>query len=248
MSQSILKEGYAESLRNAASKAAINKVVSDLVAARKALGSNQNRLGKNNNIYQLAIDALDTVGTTISKLALQQRVSRALKEEKNSQLTVPGQVRMTSSMTEVSSLTSPDIENSPSTETFPIVDDIASEEVTNNSHRVGTSAGGQPRGTTKTQKKQENENDLKCIEVIVLEYSGQVSAAKSVEERVEYGCLNKIIEDKKIEFNVEHNISKKTIHTRVYRGSASTPHRGTKSPLEGVEPAFLQICIQMGKL
>ena len=70
----ILKEEYAGSLRNTASKAAINKVVSDLVAARKALGSNQNRLGKNNNIYQLAIKALDTVGTTISKLALQQRV------------------------------------------------------------------------------------------------------------------------------------------------------------------------------
>ena len=67
MSESILNEEYAESFRNAASKAAINKVVSDLVAARKALGSNQNRLGKNNNIYQLAIEALDTVGTTISE-------------------------------------------------------------------------------------------------------------------------------------------------------------------------------------
>ena len=136
MSQSILKEEYTESLHNAASKAAINKVVSDLVATQKALGLNQNRLGKNNYIYQLAIEALDTVGTTISKLALQQRVSRALKEEKNSQLTVPGQVRMTSSMTEVSSLTSPDVENSPSTETSPIIDNIAPEEVTKNSHRV----------------------------------------------------------------------------------------------------------------
>jgi len=205
MSQSILKEEYAESLRNAASKAAINKVVSDLVATRKALGLNQNRLGKNNNIYQLAIEALDSVGITISKLALQQRVSRELKEEKNSQLTVSGQVRMTSSMTEVSSLTSPDIANSPSTETSPIIDNITSEEITNNSHRVGTSAGGRSRGTTKTQKKQENENDLKCIEDIVLEYSGQVSAAKSAGEKVEYGCLNKIIEEKKIDFNVKRS-------------------------------------------
>ena len=150
-------------------------------------------------------------------------------------------------MTEMSSLTSPDIENSPSTETSPIIDNITSEEVINNSHRVGASTGGRHRGTTKTHKKQENENDLKCIELIVLEYSGQISAAKSTGEKVEYGCLNKMIEEKKIEFNVRCNISKKTIFTRIYRGSASTPHRGTKPPLEGVEPAFLQICIQMGK-
>ncbi len=77
MSQSILKEEYFVCLCNTASKAAINKVVSKLVVAQKSLGSNQNRLGKNNNIYQLAIKALETVGTTLSKLALQKRVSRA---------------------------------------------------------------------------------------------------------------------------------------------------------------------------
>ena len=183
MSQSIFKEEYAERLHNTASKFAINKVVSDLVVAQKALGSNQNRLGKKNHIYRLIIKALETVGTTISKLALQKRASRALKEEKNNQLTVPEKVRMTSSMTEVSSLTSPDIENSPSTETSLIIEDIASE-VSNDSHREGTSAGGRPRGTTKTQRKQENENDLKFIDAIALEYSGQVSAAKSVGEKL----------------------------------------------------------------
>ena len=88
---------------------------------------------------------------------------------------------------------------------------------------------------------------MKYIKAIVLEYSGRVSAAKSVGEKVEYGCLNKVIEDKNIEFNVKHVISKKTICTHVYLGSVSPPHQGKNSPLEEVEPILVQICIQMGK-
>ena len=123
----------------------------------------------------------------------------------------------------------------------------ASEEVTNNSHSVGPSTGGRPRGNKKTQKRQDNENDLKCIKAIVLEYSSQASSAKSVGRKVDYGYLDKLIDAKKSEFNVKREISKKTIKTCLYRGTASTSHRGTKSPLEEVETALVQICIQMGK-
>ena len=43
-------------------------------------------------------------------------------------------------------------------------------------------------------------------------------------------------------------MSRRTIHTRVYRGSVLSKHRGSKSPLEQVETALVQICIQMGKI
>ena len=114
MSESLDKEEFAESIRKAASKAAIDKAVSNLVAMRK---TNCRRIGRgrNKNVYQNTIELLGALGTTISKDALQQRVSRALKEENNSQGGMPEQVSMLSLTTEVSSPTS-DGQNPPSTE------------------------------------------------------------------------------------------------------------------------------------
>ena len=146
--------------------------------------------GRNKNVYQNTIELLGALGTTISKDALQQRVSRALKEENNSQGGMPEQVSMLSLTTEVSSLTS-DGQNSPSTE--PSVSDNGP-------------GAGRPKGTTKSQKKQENVNNLKCIDAIVLEYSSQASAAKSVGRKGDYGYLDKLIDAKKSEFNVKHEI------------------------------------------
>ena len=192
MSESIDKEEFAESIRKAASKAAIDKALSNLVAMRKANCKSIGR-GRNKNVYQNTIELLGALGTTISKDALQQRVSRALKEENNSQGGMPEQVSMLSLTTEVSSLTS-DGQNSPSTE--PSVSDNGP-------------GAGRPKGTTKSQKKQENVNNLKCIEAIVLEYSSQASSAKSVGRKVDYGYLDKLIDAKKSEFNVKCEISKK---------------------------------------
>ena len=110
MSQSIDKEEFAESIRKAASKAAIDKAVSNLVAMQKANCKRIGR-GRNKNVYQNTIELLGALGTTISKDALQQRVSSALKEENNSQGGMPEQVSMLSLTTEVLSLTSPDGEN-----------------------------------------------------------------------------------------------------------------------------------------
>ena len=133
--------------------------------------------GRNKNVYQNTIELLGALGTTISKDALQQRVSRALKEENNSQGGMPEQVSMLSLTTQVSSLTSPDGQNSPSTE--PSVSDNGP-------------GAGRPKGTTKSQKKQENDNNLKCIKAIVLEYSSQASSAKSFGRKVDYGYLDKL--------------------------------------------------------
>ena len=117
INQSKNKEGFTESLCKAESKAAIDKAVSCFIAMRKPLGLKSQRVRRNSNIYKHVIKSLGALGMTISKEALQQRVSRALKEETNSQSSIPEQVNMFYLTTEVSSITSPDgEENSPFTE------------------------------------------------------------------------------------------------------------------------------------
>ena len=66
--------------------------------------------------------------------------------------------------------------------------------------------------------------------------------------RVQKGFLKSLIDEKKKEFSVKRSISRRTIHTCVYRGSVLSKHRGSKSPLEQGETALVQICIQMGKI
>ena len=56
MSQSFNKEGFTESLCKAASKVQINKGVSYLVAMRKALGMNSQRVGRNSNMFMTEMD------------------------------------------------------------------------------------------------------------------------------------------------------------------------------------------------
>ena len=75
MSQAILQVGCAETIRKAANNAALLKVVSDLVPAKKGLNHGDKRLGRESNIYQHAIDLLHAAGVVITKDALQQRVA-----------------------------------------------------------------------------------------------------------------------------------------------------------------------------
>ena len=116
MSQSILQAGYAENICKAANNAALLKVVSDLVAAKKGLNHGDKRLGRKSNIYQHAVELLQATGVVITKDALQQRVARALKAECKPHKVEQVMFLIPSSETEMSSLTTPDIENSPSTE------------------------------------------------------------------------------------------------------------------------------------
>jgi hypothetical protein len=63
---------------------------------------------------------------------------------------------------------------------------------------------------------------------------------------VEYGYLERLIDEKKKEFGVNCSIKISTIKNCVYAGALTT-HHGAKSPLDEVEEALVQICIQMGK-
>lgn len=82
--------------------------------------------------------------------------------------------------------------------------------------------GGRPKGSMQAKKKNDKETESKCIDSIVMEYSRQFKASQSVGGKVEYGYLE--------------------------RRGLQTAHHGAKSPLEEVEVALVEICIQMGKI
>jgi hypothetical protein len=105
-----------------------------------------------------------------------------------------------------------------------------------------TSYENQSLETEERQGKNSN-----CTDVIVLEYSRQYNASQSVGGKVDYGYLGRLIDEKKKEFGMNSSISSKTIRDRTQRGALTT-HCGAKSPLEEVEVALVQICIQMGKI
>jgi hypothetical protein len=89
----------------------------------------------------------------------------------------------------------------------------------------------------------------KCIDAIVSEYSKRYNTSKSIGGKVEYGYMKKLIDEKKKEFGVNctRTISTRTIQNCTHRGRTIT-HHGAKTPLEEVELALVQICIQMGKI
>ncbi len=64
---------------------------------------------------------------------------------------------------------------------------------------------------------------------------------------MEYGYLERLIDEKKKEFGINSSISSRTIKNHIQRGSLTT-HHGAKYPLEEVEVALVQICIQIGKI
>jgi hypothetical protein len=82
-----------------------------------------------------------------------------------------------------------------------------------------------------------------------LEYSIKHKASKSVEGKVEYGYLKRLINEKKKEFGINCRISTKSIMNRTHRGTLTSHlEPGPKSPLEEVELALVEICILMGKI
>jgi hypothetical protein len=233
MSQSrFLHEEYSKKIRKVAIKAAIDVAVADLVAAINVRHSNGGkRLTKGDQLYKHTIASLQANGINITHNALKQRVSRASVEDRR-ELVVEREIRLTtSSLSNDASLTSSESESH----------DIEGSETSN--------AGGRPKGSTKAKKNQDIDNESKCIDAIVSEYSKRYNTSKSIGRKVEYGYMKKIIDEKKKEFGVNctRTISTRTIQNRTHRGRTIT-HHGAKAPLKEVELALVQICIQMGKI
>ena len=186
------------------------------------------------------IASLQSVGVGITYDALMKRVARASVEVSIAEIRIP----KSSAESEVSSL-------SPREQA---ADSLTSEN-TATSHddqslgipELKSRVGGRPKGSTKAKKKNDKETESKCTDSIVMEYSRRYNAAQSVGGKVEYGYLERLIDEKKKEFGINISISSRNIRHRTHRG-LQTAHHGAKSPLEEVEVALVEICIQMGKI
>jgi hypothetical protein len=231
MSQSILLKGeYNKKISHAAHLAAIHKAVSELVTVRRGLRGCDKRIGKNSHL-DYAMDSLRNCGVEITKNALKKRVTRALQSQ-SPQETIINVCHVSLPTSDMSSLSS------------PLNDD---EETLENSQSP-PSAAGRPKGSTREKKRLHSMAFRACMNAIVEVYAKEVSCKKKEGKRVQKGYLDRLINEKKHEFSVEDQISKKTIHNRIKNGIISTSHPGVKSPLQAAEQALVEICIQMGKI
>ena len=204
MSQSrFLHEEYSKKIRKVTIKAAIDVAVADLVAAINVRHSNGGkRLTKGDQLYKHMIASLQANGINITHNALKQRVSRASVEDRRE--LVEREIRLTTSVRSLSSLSNDESLTSSESESH----DIEGSEISN--------AGGRPKGSTKAKKNQDIDTESKCIDAIVSEYSKSYNTSKSIGGKVEYGYLNKLIDEKKKEFGVNctRTISTRTISRR----------------------------------
>jgi hypothetical protein len=190
----------------------------NLVAARKnRRADGGKRLIKSNHSYKNVIASLQSVGVGITYDALMKRVARASVEDSIAEIRIP----KSSAESEVSSL-------SPHEQ----ADDSLTSENTATSHddqSLGTPelksrVGGRPKGSTKAKKKNDKETESKCTDSIVMEYSRRYNAApaQSVGGRVEYGYLERLIDEKKKEFGINISISSRNI--MVYKPHIMEPN------------------------
>jgi len=169
MSQSrFLHEEYSKKIRKVAIKAATDVAVADLVAAINVRHSNGGkRLTKGDQLYKHTIASLQANGINITHNALKQRVSRASVEDRR-ELVVEREIRLTTSVRSLSSLSNDESLTSSESESH----DIEGSETSN--------AGGRPKGSTKAKKNQDIDNESKCIDAIVSEYSKRYNTSKSI--------------------------------------------------------------------
>ena len=70
-------------------------------------------------------------------------------------------------------------------------------------------------------------------------------------KRLGKGVLDRIIKEVHKKYNVSNGstiVSQSTIRSRVLRNSPTCKHRGTRTPMEALEPAILEIAIQRGRM
>ncbi len=87
-------------------------------------------------------------------------------------------------------------------------DSLTSESEDTNKTELKSSAGTRPKakGSTNAKKKQNLSDASKCTDAIIFEYSRKYKASKSVGGKVEYGYLERLIDEKKKEFGVNCSI------------------------------------------
>ena len=243
MSQSkFLQEEYSKKYRQAANTAVLNVAIGDLVAARKKrCADGGKRLIKTNHPYKNVIVLLQSVGVGITYDALMKRVASASVEDSSHCI---AEIRLPKSSAESKVTSLSPHEQADDSLTY---ENTAEATLHDDQSLVKSRVGGRPKGSTLAKKKKDKETESKCTDSIVMEYSRRFKASQSVGGKVEYGYLERLIDEKKKEFGIHISISSRNIRNRTHRG-LQTAHHGAKSPLEEVEVALVEICIQMGKI
>jgi hypothetical protein len=219
MSQSqFLQEEYSKKICQTVNNAAINVAIADLVAAQKARHTDgSKRLSKSSQSYQHVVASLQSVGVKITYNALMKRVSRALLGDR---AMVENTLTNSPKQSDVSSL-------SPHKQTHDSLNDsLTSESEDTDETEHKSSAGGCPKGSTNAKKKQNLSDTSKCTDAIIFEYSRKYNASKSVGGKVEYGYLERLIDEKKKEFGVNCIIPISTIKKSCLRRHTYHPSWG----------------------
>ncbi len=153
-SNSTLTNLYTEKIRKAASKAAIDIAVTELVSAKNRLHTSNPKARF--NLYDIAIKSLQANRVQITKTALQKKVSRSI----NGQIELSEIItRANSQSSTVSSLSSPSGISS--------MNEHSLTDASSNPHHPGHA--GRPKGSSKTQKKAMEVNEQKCLDKILME-------------------------------------------------------------------------------
>ena len=103
---------------------------------------------------------------------------------------------------------------------------------------------GRPNGSSIEKKVSEKQNYINMLNYISNEYAEN----KRTLVRIKDGALSKIIQEASLKFNIHKKISKNTIISRYKRNHIVCAHRGTVTPMSSLEPAILEIFIQMGMM
>ncbi len=191
--------------------------IADLVAARNVHHPDGCKsLSKSSDSYKHVIASLHSVGVKITYDALMKRVSRASVEKNTTEIGLTN----TSESSVMSSL-SPHGQADNTLTSENTAKKTSHDDQSHKTPELKSSAGSRPKGSSKAKKKQDKENEYKCIDSIVIKYSIKHNASKSVEGKVEYGYLKRLIDEKKKEFGIETAKRKKDEKTSKWRALTS---------------------------
>ncbi len=98
------------------------------------------------------------------------------------------------------------------------------EEVYDSDDPPKKNDAGRPKGTTQAKKRSEADSIRSCMDAITSVMVNETAGKKAKGMRVEKGFLDRLIKEKKKEFGVVSDISKKTIQNRVSRGIVFAHH------------------------
>ena len=208
---SLFSGDYAKKVLDAARASATDMVVNDLVVKKRSSSGYIDR-----KTMDKAWSGLQSVGITISKNSLSQKVARKLREDNNAPPTKKKKtVEPSPEEDEEEELATP-IPPDPSESLAARVFVVAGEEATAIS-TIGSGSpveemqrpkGGRPKGTTNESKRQAEFSYKHCLDAIELEYSTEFAAARSKKKRMPKGWLDNLIEEKRKEYGVKNSISK----------------------------------------